>query len=1613
MTFASLSSSKDVNSSLLSSSPKSVTSANTFSLYDESSSTRRRGSIPYSVQDFSSSPTNVQRRFIDTNLESPKSFIPPRVVSNGTNSGQHSRQSSMSQYPLADLYEQNQRTSKVLDPFSLLKMAPSIVKTRKGSVLARNTILKMDHFSSGTNTNLDFHLQGAPNFRVAELNVHGVAQPTVIGLSTILAVLNCHPKSLNPTSCTWFSTREEPLVYLNGTPYVLREYADPMQNMSTFLGINSVRLEKVEERLKLDVLKEAKSLGGLLLVHQELPDGIVIPCYIAADQVQTPKEVFQSFQSKGYRLKHFRIPISPEQAPEDNYFDEYINVIRTLEPTDPLIFNCGIGAVRTTVGIIIAQIIRRTQLIERGKPDPFPIPGWNYANYPATASSFENGAFLDEVNVNQFVAKSLEEAENLNTRNNALLRVIILLENALDSKLSSRSAIEWTLERGLLVENLKEAIMGNYQSIVALTTVLESGTFSKKILDTVIDRSDAVVNLRESILTNRIRQTMQTADYKYSNHSINSSNRNNMYYLNKALAGLQRYFFLLCFTAYVNESPNSKFETQRFSSWVRSRTEIWAMLQNMRRKGPRLYFFRPVDDLHFLRPRRQHQEGFATNDDSNMMLSRSRGRHSVSHRGMFDMTGAGSQSNNGISTEMEESVINSRTGVVLTSQTILKVDFWHYGYLADNRDENHQTEKENTNDEDDEESSNSDSRQQGQVTERHHDFVIIDGASNFRRIDNTHVYGVAQPTVNGLRQVIRALVTNNKLQIKPCERILWINLREEPIIYINGIPYVLRDRAFTLRNLRAYKGITGHRMEQLEERLKEDVIREVTQCGGYILLHGEDSNGNVRSSWEEVDVQDIMTVREVMEFTTLEIQQELQQTDISLSSSSDDDGSDLRQRKQKQKSSTDENNLLLEYHRVPITAEKAPERRDFDDLTSLITVADLSKTAVVMNCQVGLGRSTIGTIIASLLTRWIKPNNTAMTLTHNDPSRKKLYPNYQIINSLLRVIRFGLENKCIVDNVIDQCSVGGRNLRNTIESARIQAEKEEDPVQFRRVVKRGIVSLERYFMFICFQAYLDSTSPKNMKCETESFSRWMKRHPELDTILQDLLHTAKKDEDEFRALVPVEQSSLGGDGLALSSEVMQVVNSRHGQVLALQTILKHDAFPGCQKMSLKEKIPGAYNFRRVEVNQVKQAVKYGGRAAIIGGLAADLLDREEDEQEHPKTTFKLTPPFIAGCAMPNKDAIKSILKAMQAGPGGSRWVYWTCLREEPVLYVNKNPYVLRLFTDPLKNLETTGISKERVESMEDRMKLDVVQELKEYKGRMLLHDEDNDFNLLPMWETVPENLVETPSQVFESIRSEGYQVNYLRIPITDEQAPIPDVFDQLIHRMAEANQGADVIFNCQMGRGRTTTGMVVASLVSMILSNDAIGDMTDSFMVDSSSIPGSAGSNIANPFNSYCLNDSCNDDESHEERERYENGEYRVILQLVSVLTYGKLAKRLTDQAINMCDHMQNLRKAIYDYKLRIEAMTDQGSKKWRATREVALNYLVRYFYLIVFADYLLEEMGSSTSTVGNVSTEDEQQDQSDMNAFKEARKLTTFKEWLKGRREIMNIISLQTLDLC
>lgn len=146
----------------------------------------------------------------------------------------------------------------------------SVVKNRSGSVLGRKTILKSEHVDSKIRPLVDFYLQGAPNFRSVDTNIYGVAQPTTSGLSTILTLLKCQSSYKSQKSCVWFSAREEPMLYINSRPFVLRDEDTPFQNIRRYQGINSMRIEQMEERLKKDVLDEANKGDGLLLVHDEI-----------------------------------------------------------------------------------------------------------------------------------------------------------------------------------------------------------------------------------------------------------------------------------------------------------------------------------------------------------------------------------------------------------------------------------------------------------------------------------------------------------------------------------------------------------------------------------------------------------------------------------------------------------------------------------------------------------------------------------------------------------------------------------------------------------------------------------------------------------------------------------------------------------------------------------------------------------------------------------------------------------------------------------------------------------------------------------------------------------------------------------------------------------------------------------------------------------------------------------------------------------------------------------------------------------------------------------------------------------------------------------------------
>lgn len=91
-------------------------------------------------------------------------------------------------------------------------------------------------------------------------------------------------------------------------------------------------------------------------------------------------------------------------------------------------------------------------------------------------------------------------------------------------------------------------------------------------------------------------------------------------------------------------------------------------------------------------------------------------------------------------------------------------------------------------------------------------------------------------------------------------------------------------------------------------------------------------------------------------------------------------------------------------------------------------------------------------------------------------------------------------------------------------------------------------------------------------------------------------------------------------------------------------------------------------------------------------------------------------------------------------------------------------------------------------------------------GWALLHDENANYEVLGRDEPLDRGSVETPLQLYRSLRARGFHLAYERVPITDEQAPKWEDVDRITQAVLRVPLHGHVVINCQMGRGRTTTG---------------------------------------------------------------------------------------------------------------------------------------------------------------------------------------------------------------
>lgn len=106
----------------------------------------------------------------------------------------------------------------------------------------------------------------------------------------------------------------------------------------------------MEDRLKSDILAEAQSFDGRLLLHTET-DGIVTPIWETitdASSVKTLKEVMEEaavqLDAPADEFLYRRIPITAERAPDFSDVKDLVEIVASLDVDESsIIVNCQLG----------------------------------------------------------------------------------------------------------------------------------------------------------------------------------------------------------------------------------------------------------------------------------------------------------------------------------------------------------------------------------------------------------------------------------------------------------------------------------------------------------------------------------------------------------------------------------------------------------------------------------------------------------------------------------------------------------------------------------------------------------------------------------------------------------------------------------------------------------------------------------------------------------------------------------------------------------------------------------------------------------------------------------------------------------------------------------------------------------------------------------------------------------------------------------------------------------------------------------------------------------------------------------------------------------------------
>jgi len=342
---------------------------------------------------------------------------------------------------------------------------------------------------------------------------------------------------------------------------------------------------------------------------------------------------------------------------------------------------------------------------------------------------------------------------------------------------------------------------------------------------------------------------------------------------------------------------------------------------------------------------------------------------------------------------------------------------------------------------------------------------------------------------------------------------------------------------------------------------------------------------------------------------------------------------------------------------------------------------------------------------------------------------------------------------------------------------------------------------------------------------------------------------------------------------------------------------------------------------------------------------------------------------VHGTAQPTEAALKLVLeklhgatnKSAEADQLTSCKVVWYNMRQEPVIYINGTPFAPRAPGCLHENLEVESVQPTNDLVVLSKHFVNILKERSAADGTLKVHKDaaytENPMEREDIEESVKVESLMSLADMLKGLKSEDQNGShdYVLVPVVEESAPDESCFDVMVESLKNEPASTQCVFSCQMGRGRTTLGMVIACFIKEIQITSDLRRMAEIDLVPKSVIDSLIVQKFEAPL-----------PKSQDDEDPFIKGEFDVVKELLEKVPEAVEGKRKVDRIIDICGPtpkgtgLQNLRECIIETKWKYDVAPEDKQVVWK---RMILNFMERYFYLICFGTYCIEVGTSGFAT--------------------------------------------------